>query len=67
MLITKEVVKRSILEFVIFALLAVIYMGWSDYNYMDQQMSYVRAGQLEDVFGYEYNLNDCKIPVKDRS
>jgi hypothetical protein len=51
---TKEVWKRGILEFIILVLLAVIYMGWKDYHYMDYQFKLFRAGLVEDVIGYNY-------------
>lgn len=51
---TPEVWKRAVLEFIILVLLAIIYMGWTDYNYMLQQNKLMTHNFIDDVVGYNY-------------
>ena len=51
---TPEVWKRAVLEFIILVLLAIIYMGWTDYNYMLQQNKLMTNNFIDDVVGYNY-------------
>ena len=52
--VNKETWKRIVLWILLLASLSFNYMGWSDYNHMDEQMRLMKQGFVEDVVGYGF-------------